>query len=82
MTSWLDAHNIKHKVSKTGYVIEAQATVAAIEALLHCRLHVFRNKEQPQRTIVRKVGSLFLPLEVADIVRFVFNLAGKQAMPL
>ena len=82
VTSWLDAHNIKNRVSNTGFVIEAQATVAAIEALLHCRLHVFRNKEQPQRTIVRKVGSVFLPLEVVDIVRYVFNIAGKRALPL
>jgi hypothetical protein len=57
--------------------VEARDTVAAIEALLQCELHLFQNKEQPQRTMVRKIGSAFLPFELAEIVRFIFNLAGE-----
>jgi hypothetical protein len=38
VTSWLTASNIPHKLSKTRHIIEAEAPVAAIEALLHCKL--------------------------------------------
>ncbi len=77
MTRWLDAHKIPHKISQTRHIVEAVAPVAAIEALLHCELYVFKNKEEPERTMVRKMGSMYLPHEVADVVRVVFNVAGK-----
>ena len=77
VTSWLDQNKIEHTVSKTRHVIEALAPVAAIEALLHCELYLFQNKEQPQRTLVRKIGSMFLPFEVAEVVQFIFNVAGE-----
>ncbi len=77
VTEWLQRNNIRHKVAKTRLAVEVQATVADIEALLHCELYLFQNKEQPQRTMVRKIGSMFLPIEVAEVVRFVFNIAGE-----
>ena len=77
VTSWLHRNSIEHRVSKTQHVVEAQAPVAAIEALLRCELYLFQNKEQPQRTMVRKIGSMFLPTEVAEVVQFVFNVAGE-----
>lgn len=77
MTRWLDAHKISHKISQTRHIVEAVAPVAAIEALLHCELHVFKNKEEPERAVVRKLGSMYLPHEVADVVSIVFNVAGK-----
>ena len=79
MTRWLEVHKISHKISKTRHIVEAVAPVAAIEALLHCELHVFKNREEPERTLVRKLGSMYLPHEVADVVSVVFNVAGKDS---
>lgn len=79
ITSWLDLNNIPYTVSKTRHVVEAEATVAAVEALLNCELFLFKNKEEPLRTTVRKMGRMYLPNEVARVVRAVFNVVGKYS---
>jgi hypothetical protein len=100
VTSWLDVNDIPYKLSKTRHIIEAEAPVAAIEALLHCQLcvttptthtsctqhstsfedrYVFRNKIESERVMVRKMGPFYLPLELAGIIRAVFNLAGASS---
>jgi hypothetical protein len=78
VTSWLALHGITHKLSKTRHIVEAEAPVAAIEALLHCELYVFANKAEPQRIMVRKMGAMHLPHAVAQVVAAVFNVAGKR----
>jgi hypothetical protein len=76
VTSWLRANNIPHKISATRHIVEAEAPVAAVEALLNCELYVFTNKLEPERSLVRKVGAMYLPHGVANVVSGVFNVAG------
>ncbi len=78
VTSWLDANKIGYKLSKTRHVVEAEAPVAAVEALLNCELFLFQNKEEPERAMVRKMGPMYLPHHVAGVVRAVFNVVGKR----
>jgi hypothetical protein len=77
VTSWLRAHNIPHKISATRHIVEAEAPVAAVEALLNCELYVFTNKFEPERSLVRKVGAMYLPHGVANVVSGVFNVVGN-----
>lgn len=78
VASWLELNKIEYKVSKTRHVVEAEAAVAAVEALLNCELFLFKHKDEPARTLVRKVGPMYLPHQVARVVRAVFNVVGKS----
>ena len=82
VTSWLRANNIPHKISATRHIVEAEAPVAAVEALLNCEVYVFTNKFEPERSLVRKVGAMYLPHGVANVVSGVFNVAGDRSTTL
>jgi len=77
VTRWLDAHKISHKISQTRHIVEAVAPVAAIEALLHCELHVFETRRSRRELWCASWARCTCHTNVADVVSVVFNVAGK-----